>query len=164
MTRVNKLLTKIFPSEMTPNIYAYPEVKILNYLDAQYYGYALLYAEKSISELLLRHSESSSILDPPISGSPPRNAESHRLATSTNTSIPQRAPPMSTMEHTSTSPMDPVQFQDSWDRILLGLLASLPRIPSLLRSPSCTESASLPPSSTASSEWPGHRSQSTAFP
>jgi hypothetical protein len=38
MTRVNKLLTKIFPSELTPNIYAYPEVKILNYLDAQYYG------------------------------------------------------------------------------------------------------------------------------
>lgn len=38
MARVNKLLTKIFPSELTPNIYAYPEVKILNYLDAQYYG------------------------------------------------------------------------------------------------------------------------------
>jgi hypothetical protein len=38
MTRVNKLLAKIFPSDRTPNIYAYPEVKILNYLDAQYYG------------------------------------------------------------------------------------------------------------------------------
>lgn len=38
MTRVNKLLAKIFPSDLTPNIYAYPEVKILNYLDAQYYG------------------------------------------------------------------------------------------------------------------------------
>lgn len=38
MTRVNKLIAKIFPSELTPNIYAYPEVKILNYLDAQYYG------------------------------------------------------------------------------------------------------------------------------
>lgn len=38
MTRVNKLLAKIFPSELTPNIYAYPEVKIINYLDAQYYG------------------------------------------------------------------------------------------------------------------------------
>ena len=37
--RVHKILAKIFPSEMTPNIYAYPEVKILNYLDAQYYGY-----------------------------------------------------------------------------------------------------------------------------
>lgn len=40
--RINKILAKIFPSEMTPNIYAYPEVKILNYLDAQYYGYPLL--------------------------------------------------------------------------------------------------------------------------
>jgi hypothetical protein len=38
MTRINKLLTKIFPSALVPNIYAYPEVKILNYLDAQYYG------------------------------------------------------------------------------------------------------------------------------
>jgi hypothetical protein len=36
--RINKVLAKIFPSELTPNIYAYPEVKILNYLDAQYYG------------------------------------------------------------------------------------------------------------------------------
>jgi hypothetical protein len=38
LAKVNALLNKIFPSEMTPNIYAYPEVKIINYLDAQYYG------------------------------------------------------------------------------------------------------------------------------
>ena len=37
--RINEMLNKIFPSEMVPNIYAYPEVKIINYLDAQYYGY-----------------------------------------------------------------------------------------------------------------------------
>ena len=36
--KVNKILARIFPSQLTPNIYAYPEVKILNYLDAQYYG------------------------------------------------------------------------------------------------------------------------------
>jgi len=36
--KVYRLLAKIFPSDLTPNIYAYPEVKILNYLDAQYYG------------------------------------------------------------------------------------------------------------------------------
>jgi len=36
--KINRILAKIFPSELTPNIYAYPEVKILNYLDAQYYG------------------------------------------------------------------------------------------------------------------------------
>jgi hypothetical protein len=40
LERVHKLLAKIFPSEMIPNIYAYPEVKIINFLDAQYYGYA----------------------------------------------------------------------------------------------------------------------------
>ena len=37
--KINRIIAKIFPSEMTPNIYAYPEVKIINYLDAQYYGY-----------------------------------------------------------------------------------------------------------------------------
>ena len=37
--KINKVLSRIFPSELTPNIYAYPEVKVLNYLDAQYYGY-----------------------------------------------------------------------------------------------------------------------------
>ncbi len=36
--RINELFSKIFPSELVPNIYAYPEVKIINYLDAQYYG------------------------------------------------------------------------------------------------------------------------------
>ena len=38
LAKVNNLLSKIFPSDLTPNIYAYPEVKIINYLDAQYYG------------------------------------------------------------------------------------------------------------------------------
>ena len=56
MTRVNKLLAKIFPSDLTPNIYAYPEVKILNYLDAQYYGYLFTYIDKSTSVLLLSSS------------------------------------------------------------------------------------------------------------
>lgn len=36
--KVYSILAKIFPSELTPNLYGYPEVKILNYLDAQYYG------------------------------------------------------------------------------------------------------------------------------
>ena len=38
LAKVNALLSRIFPSNLTPNIYAYPEVKIINYLDAQYYG------------------------------------------------------------------------------------------------------------------------------
>ena len=35
--KINKVLAKIFLLELTPNIYTYPEVKIPNYLDAQYY-------------------------------------------------------------------------------------------------------------------------------
>merc|ERR1712147_77787 len=31
-------MSRMFPSRLVPNIYAYPEVKITNYLDAQYYG------------------------------------------------------------------------------------------------------------------------------
>lgn len=38
MERVMQVMSRMFPSRLTPNIYAYPEVKITNYLDAQYYG------------------------------------------------------------------------------------------------------------------------------
>ena len=38
MQKVIKVLSLMFPSDLIPNIYAYPEVKITNYLDAQYYG------------------------------------------------------------------------------------------------------------------------------
>ena len=36
--KVYSLLSTLFPTKQIPNIYAYPEVKIINYLDAQYYG------------------------------------------------------------------------------------------------------------------------------
>lgn len=45
MEKINVLLTKLFPSHLTPNIYAYPEVKIINYLDAQYYGYVFIHPQ-----------------------------------------------------------------------------------------------------------------------
>ena len=32
------ILSNLFPNGETPNIYSYPEIKIYNYLDAQYYG------------------------------------------------------------------------------------------------------------------------------
>ena len=38
MERVQAVMSRMFPSRLVPNIYAYPEVKITNYLDAQYYG------------------------------------------------------------------------------------------------------------------------------
>ena len=33
-----KIIQNLFPTSKNHNIYAYPEVKIHNYLDAQYYG------------------------------------------------------------------------------------------------------------------------------
>ena len=38
MQRAMNIMSRMFPSRLVPNIYAYPEVKITNYLDAQYYG------------------------------------------------------------------------------------------------------------------------------
>jgi len=126
--RVNKLLTKIFPSNLTPNIYAYPEVKILNYLDAQYYGYRIKYVDKSILELLLKASELCSILDHLTFGFLPRSAEFHQLAIFTNTTIAPRVQPMSTMAVISTLHMGQEQSLDLLDRIPLGLLGYRLRI------------------------------------
>ena len=155
MTRVNKLLSKIFPSALTPNIYAYPEVKILNYLDAQYYGYTLFHADKSTLELLLNPSELSSILDLPIFGCPPRSADFPLLAIFTNTSTPPRAQPMSITEPTSTLPTDQELSPVSSVRTRPGLQVWRLKSPSLPRLPNFTESASWLQSSTASWEWPG---------
>lgn len=33
-----KILQNLYPLREAPNLYSYPEVKIYNYLDAQYYG------------------------------------------------------------------------------------------------------------------------------
>lgn len=35
---VMETLKSLFPHKALPNLYSYPEVKIYNYLDAQYYG------------------------------------------------------------------------------------------------------------------------------
>lgn len=109
--KVHRFLSKIFPSELTPNIYAYPEVKIINYLDAQYYGYLPHHSDKSTSALLLKPSALSSTLDPPTSGCPPKNADSPQPATFTDTSIQLKALPMLSMAPNSTSPMDQELFQ-----------------------------------------------------
>lgn len=89
-TKINELLSKIFPSELVPNIYAYPEIKIINYLDAQYYGYTYLYPEKSRLVILPKVSPSSLTLAHRTCGSPLRSADSPLLATFTNTSTQQR--------------------------------------------------------------------------
>lgn len=52
---VMKTLASLFPHKKLPNLYSYPEVKIYNYLDAQYYGYFFHFnLDKSESELQLR--------------------------------------------------------------------------------------------------------------
>ena len=162
--RINKILAKIFPSEMTPNIYAYPEVKILNYLDAQYYGYTLFHIDKSTSVTLPNNSVWSSTLDHPTFGCPPKNAVFPLLVIFTATTTLPRATPMCTMALISTSPMAQEQSQDSLDRTPAGLLDLKPKTLSSLRSPLFTESASLLPNLMAFSEWPGPLFQSTVFP
>jgi hypothetical protein len=36
--KVMSTLESLFPTKQLPKIYSYPEVKIYNYLDAQFYG------------------------------------------------------------------------------------------------------------------------------
>jgi len=161
--KVYHILAKIFPSELTPNLYAYPEVKILNYLDAQYYGYFHSNLDKSMSELLLSNSVLSSTLDPPTFGFPPRSADSLLPATFTNTSTLPRAQPMFKTVLTLTSPMDQVLFQDSLDKIQFGSQDLRLRKLFSLKSLPSTESASLHPNSMVSLVWPGLKFQSMAF-
>lgn len=83
--------------------------------------------DKSTLEILHKHSELSSILDHPTSGSLLKNADSLQLATFTNIMTLQRAQHTSTMEPISTLPMDLEQFQDLLDRTQPGLLDLKPR-------------------------------------
>ena len=153
--RINKILAKIFPSEMTPNIYAYPEVKILNYLDAQYYGYPSLNLDRSTSDPLLNSSELSSIPDHPTCGSPRRSADCPPLATSTDTTTLPRAQPINTMVPNSTSPTAQEPSQDLSARTQSGSLDLKPKILFSPKSLLFTESASLLPNSTVFWVWPG---------
>ena len=161
--RINKILSKIFPSTLTPNIYAYPEVKIINYLDAQYYGYSLSNLVKSRSALLPKSSLWSSTLAPLTYGCPPKSADSVPLATFINTSIPPKVQPMSVMGHISTSPMAQVLSLDLSARTPLGWLDCLLRNLFSLRSPPFMVSVSWLPNSMVFWVWPGLPSPSTAF-
>jgi len=150
LSKVNTLLSKIFPSEMTPNIYAYPEVKIINYLDAQYYGYIQFNLDKSTSELLLKPLELCSTLDLPTCGSPLKSASYLPPATCTDISTLPRAPPTSTTVPSSTSHTAQEQSQDSSDKTLPSLLGFKPETHCSPKSPPCTESAFWLPNSTVS--------------
>lgn len=162
--KITKILRKIFPSELTPNIYAYPEVKIINYLDAQYYGYFPFNLVKFKSVILLKPSPSSSTLAHPTCGCLPRNANCPPPATSTNTSTLPRAPPMSRTDLISTSPTAQALSLALSVKTPPGSLVFLPRTHFSLRSPNSTVSVSLLPSSTVSWAWPGLQFQSTDCP
>lgn len=116
MEKINKIISIIFPSNLTPNIYAYPEVKILNYLDAQYYGYTYQHSDLSALALQNKNLKSSSTLDHPISGSPLKNADSPLPAIFINTLIQPRVQPTTTMVPNSTLPMVQELSKDLLDR------------------------------------------------
>jgi hypothetical protein len=80
------------------------------------------YLDKSTLELLLKHSELSSILDLPTFGSPLKNADFPQPAIFTDTMIPQKVLHMSIMEPNSILLMDLEPFQDSLGKIPHGLL------------------------------------------
>ena len=152
---INNILAKIFPSKLTPNIYAYPEVKILNYLDAQYYGYTVRYAVKLTLERHPKNSELSSTLVHLTFGCLPKNADSLLLAIFINIMIPAKAPPMFTTEHISTLPTVQELFRDLSVKTQFGLPDSKPKMLFLLKSLLFTESASLLPSLMVFLVWPG---------
>lgn len=39
LEKAEKVLSLIFPGRYSSGMYSYPEVKIYNYLDTEYYGY-----------------------------------------------------------------------------------------------------------------------------
>lgn len=41
LEQADKILSQIFPGRFASGLYSYPEVKIYNYLDTEYYGYWL---------------------------------------------------------------------------------------------------------------------------
>lgn len=120
--------------------------------------------DKLTLEILHNHSELSSILDHPTSGSHLKNADFHQLAIFTNIMIPQRVQLTSTTELTSILPMDLEQYPDSLDKIQLGLLVLKPKIHFLLKLLNSTVSASWPLNLTEFSVWLGHQFQSMDFP
>lgn len=119
-TRINELLSKIFPSELVPNIYAYPEVKIINYLDAQYYGYHLNYVVKYKSVLLPKVSMSSLTQDLQTCVFPPKSADSPLPATSINTLTQLKVLLTLRMVAISTLPTVQVLSLVSWAKTPLG--------------------------------------------
>lgn len=162
--RVNQLLSKIFPSALTPNIYAYPEVKIINYLDAQYYGYIFYYLVRSTLVLLLKHLPLCSIQDLPTFGFLPKNADSLLLAIYTNTLTQQKVQPTLSTELILTLLMDQVQFQDTLERTPLGSLDFKLRTLFSLKLLLFTELVLLLPSLTVYWVWLGLLFLLTDFP
>ena len=111
--------------------------------------------DRSISEILLKNSLSSSILDHLTSGFLPKNVGFLLLVTFINTLIRQRAHPMLLMDPTSISPMDQELSQALLVKIPLGLLDLKPKTLSLLRLLLFMELVSLPLNLMESWEWLG---------
>lgn len=135
MQNVMKTLQSLFPHKELPNVYTYPEVKIYNYLDAQYYGYSLILylLVKSESEHPSKTSVSSLILDLLTFGFLVKNADSLLHAIFIICLMPLRAHHMIRMAPSSTLLMDLEELSDSLVRILSPWQDFKPRTHSLDR-------------------------------
>lgn len=111
--KIAKVLGQLFPYESVPNMYSYPEEKIYNYLDAQYYGYILRYLETLVSVLHHNHSVLFLTQDHRTYGFHQKNADYHLHAIFTNTLIVQNHQPISMMVENSTLPMVQEQLSDT---------------------------------------------------
>ena len=106
MQKVQSVLSALMPHKYSGNMYSYPEVKIYNYLDAQYYGLVSCYLETSKLELQDKSSEWSLTLEVQTFGFRQKNANSPQLVFCTSTSTPPKVRHTKPMEQSSTSPMD----------------------------------------------------------
>lgn len=95
-----KVMGTLFGAEKIPELYTYPEEKIFNYLDTQYYGYHFYNLALSDWELLNNFSKSSSIPDHQTFGFLQRNAAQLDVFSTTDLTHP-KAPPTSLTELTS---------------------------------------------------------------
>jgi hypothetical protein len=113
LEKAEKILSQIFPGKFSTGLYSYPEVKIFNYLDTEYYGYSFTNVAISPLARQVRTSELFSTLVHQTCGFHQRSADCLQHAICINSSMLTRAKLMFKMEQSLTSPTDQVQSLDS---------------------------------------------------
>jgi hypothetical protein len=121
--KAEKILSLIFPGRYPTGLYSYPEVKIFNYLDTEYYGYlsqTIIVMSPSVHQV--RTSELCSIPAHRTCGSPIKSADCLPPAISTICSIARRAAAMFVTAPSSTLLMGLELSLDIWESTPLELL------------------------------------------